>query len=83
MKYAASLAKTGELALCGMYWDPSMDATSIKIDHGCVFPVRLHNSFLLEEPCVILGKVILQQEMCWNLRLDSGVANITLEIVSP
>lgn len=33
-----------------------MSVTSIQTSQGLVFPVRLHNSFLLEEPCAhILG----------------------------
>lgn len=55
LKYASSLAKAGSVAVRGIYWDPSMAVTSIKTDHGLAFPVRLHNSFLLEEPCVVLG----------------------------
>ncbi|CAM9320885.1 unnamed protein product, partial [Hapterophycus canaliculatus] len=54
VKYAGSLAKTGSLAVRGIYWNPAMAVTSIQTSHGLVFPVRLHNSFLLEEPCVLV-----------------------------
>lgn len=55
VKYASSLAKAGSVAVRGIYWDPSMDATSIKTAQGLVFPVRLHNSFLLEDPRILLA----------------------------
>lgn len=55
LKYAASLAKTGSLAVRGIFWDPAADVTSVKAEGGLAFPVRLHNTFLLEKPCVILG----------------------------
>ncbi|CAM9316764.1 unnamed protein product [Scytosiphon promiscuus] len=51
VKYAGSLAKTGSVAVRGIYWNPSMSVTSIQTSQGLVFPVRLHNSFLLEGPC--------------------------------
>lgn len=62
VKYASSLAKAGSLAVRGIYWDPTMDVTSIQTAHGLVFPVRLHNSFLLEEACAfILGAAWMLQ----------------------
>lgn len=54
VKYASSLAKAGSLAVRGIYWDSAMDVTSIQTAHGLMFPVRLHNSFLLEEACAFL-----------------------------
>ncbi|CAM9732424.1 unnamed protein product [Ectocarpus sp. 12 AP-2014] len=54
VKYASSLAKAGSLAVRGIYWDSTMDVTSIQTAHGLMFPVRLHNSFLLEEACAFL-----------------------------
>lgn len=32
-----------------------MDATSIQTAQGLVFPVRLHNSFLLDDPRILLA----------------------------
>eukprot|EP00903_Cladosiphon_okamuranus_P015237 g14083.t1 len=58
VKYASSLAKAGSVAVRGIYWNPSMDATSIQTAQGLVFPVRLHNSFLLEDPRILLADVI-------------------------
>lgn len=52
MTYAGSLAKGGSVAIRGIYWDPSIDVTSIETAQGLVFPVQLHNSFLLEDPCL-------------------------------
>lgn len=60
LTYAGSLAKAGSVAVRGIYWDPSMDVTSISTAQGLAFPVQLHNSFLLEEPCVnrLLGTYV-------------------------
>lgn len=71
VKYASSLAKAGSVAVRGIYWDPSMDATSIQTAQGLVFPVRLHNSFLLEDPRILLGgedSVVLKRRRRSSLR---------------
>lgn len=77
VKYASALAKAGSVAVRGIYWDPSMDATSIQTAQGLVFPVRLHNSFLLEDSRILLAGEGLRQHVSIELpALAAGPKNV-------
>ncbi len=59
IRYAASLVKAGKMMVRGICWHPSLDATSIQFGQALVFPVRLHDSFLLEDLQLFRGMTYL------------------------
>lgn len=64
-----------------------MDVTSVKTDQGLVFPVRLHNSFLLEEPRVLLGEnfllLVSSNELQRTMRASHSFFPIVCKTVLP